>query len=83
MQQGSPTFIETNNTKIQLVKPHNHRVNAAETAIKSTKYHVITGLQTVDLDFSLQIWAKFIEQMQVTLNLLQTPRQDPTTSAYK
>ena len=61
MQQGSPIFIETNNTKMQLVKPHNHRVNAAETAIKSTKYHVITDLQTVDSDCPLQLWANFIE----------------------
>ena len=44
------TFIRNNNTNIQLVEPHNHRVNAAETAIKSTKYHIIAGLQTVDPD---------------------------------
>ena len=43
-------FIRNNDTDIQLVEPHNHTVNAAETVIKSTKYHMIAGLQTVDPD---------------------------------
>ena len=76
-------FIRNNDTDIQLVEPHNHRVNAAETGIKATKYHVIAGLQTVDPDCPLQLWSKFLEQMQDTLNLLQTSRQDPTKSAYE
>ena len=41
-------FVQNENTSIQLVKPRNHRVNAAETAIKAAKYHIIAGLQTVD-----------------------------------
>ena len=77
------SYTESNNTNIQLVEPHNHRVNAAETAIKATKYHILAGLQTVDKDCPLQLWSKFTEQMQDTLNLLRTTRQDPTKSAYK
>ena len=53
-------FIRNNDTDIQLVEPHNHRVNAAETTIKSTKYHMIAGLQTVDPDCPLQLWSKFM-----------------------
>ena len=76
-------YIESNDTDIQLVEPRNHRVNAAETAIKATKYHILASLQTVDKDCPLQLWSKFTEQMQDTLNLLRTARQDPTKSAYK
>ena len=76
-------FICNNDTNIQLVEPHNHKVNAAETAIKSTKYHIIAGLQIVDQHCLLQLWSKFVEQMQDTLNLLRTSRQDPTKLAYE
>lgn len=55
-------YITGEDTKIQLVEPHNHRVNASETAIKSVKYHMIVGLQTVDPDFLLQMWSEFVEQ---------------------
>ena len=43
-------------TKFQLVKPHNHRVNAAEREICTFKNHFIAGLCTVDKDFPLQLW---------------------------
>ena len=42
-------FVLNKDTCIQLVEPLNRRVNAAETAIKAAKYHIIAGLQTVDL----------------------------------
>ena len=76
-------WILSDQMTIQFVEPENHRVNAAETAIKATKYHILAGLQTVDKDRPLQLWSKFTEQMQDTLNLLRTARQDPTKSAYK
>ncbi len=41
-------YIEKEDMRIQLVEPHNHRVNAAKTAVKAAKYHIIAGLQTVD-----------------------------------
>ena len=61
-------FIQNKQTNIQLVEPHNHWVNAAETAIKASKYQIIAGLQTADPDYPLQLWSKFIAQMQDTLN---------------
>ena len=76
-------FIRKEKTSIQLVEPHNHQVNAAETAIKASKYHIIAGLQTVDPDCPLQLWSKFIAQMQDTLNLLRISREDPSKSAYE
>ena len=76
-------FVQKEDTSIQLVEPRNHRVNAAETAIKAAKYHIIAGLQTVDPDCPLQLWSKFTRQMQDTLNLLRTAREDPNKSAYE
>ena len=58
-------------------------MNEVETAIKAAKYHIIAGLQTVDPDCPLQLWSKFTRQMQDTLNLLRTAREDPTKSAYE
>lgn len=42
------SFIVSNKTGIQLVEPHNHRVNAAEVAIKAVKYHFLVHLATTD-----------------------------------
>ena len=50
------TFINSNGTNIQIVGPHNHSVIAAEPAVKAIKYHVITGLATVDINCPLQLW---------------------------
>ena len=42
------TYVKGQNTRIQLVEPHNHRVNAAETAVKAAKYHLLAALATID-----------------------------------
>ena len=42
---------------IQLVEPHNHRVNAAERAIRTFKSHFIAGLCTCHEDFPLILWS--------------------------
>ena len=55
MQQSSANFVEKEDTSIQLVGPKNYRANAAETAIKLSKYYIIAGLQTVDPDYPLQL----------------------------
>ena len=34
-------YVKYQNTRIQLVEPHNHCVNAAETAVKATEYHLL------------------------------------------
>ncbi len=49
------TYIKKEDVQIQLVEPQNHRINAAETAIKATKYHIIAGLQTVNPERHLQL----------------------------
>ena len=41
------TFVADQQTVIQLVEPHNHRVNTAEVSVKTAKYHFISALATV------------------------------------
>ena len=48
-------FIKKEKVDIQLVEPHNHRVNAAEPAVKATKYLMIAGLATVDITCPLRL----------------------------
>ncbi len=69
--------------KLQLVEPHNHRVNAAERAIQIFKDAFIFTLATTDCDFPLQLWDKLMPQVINTLNMLRAARIDPTKLAYK
>ena len=77
------TFITDSGTGIQLVEPHNHRVNAAEVAIKAVKYHFLAHLATTDPTCPLQIWCKYIRQVQDTLLILRTARVQKGKSAYE
>jgi hypothetical protein len=62
--------IRSNKLDIQLVPPHNHRVNAAERAIGTFKEHFVAALATVDVNCPLQLWDEFLPQVKLTLNLL-------------
>ena len=44
-------YLEEDNIKLQLVEPHNHRINAAECAIQTFKNYTIAGLSTCDEKF--------------------------------
>ena len=77
------TFIKEQEVPIQLVEPGNHRVNAAEMGVKTGKYHLISSLATVAKSSPLQLWCQYIPKIEMTLNMLQTCRRDPTISAYK
>ena len=76
-------YIKSEQVNIQLVEPHNHRVNAAEPAVKTAKYHIIAGLSTVDPKAPLQLWDKWLVQMQDTLNMLRTSRRNASISAFE
>ncbi len=73
--------ICTEKLNIQLVPPHNHRVNAAERAIGTFKEHFIAALATVDMNCPLQLWDEFLPQVELTLNLLCFSRRNPLISA--
>ncbi len=62
--------IKKNKMKIQLVPPHNHRVNAAKRAIGTFKEHFVAALATVDMLCPLQLWDEFLPHVELTLNLL-------------
>ena len=49
-------YIVTEKTNIQLVKPHNHRVNAAEPAVKSLKCHALASFAILDPNCPIQLW---------------------------
>ncbi len=66
----------------QLVPPHNHRRNIAETAIKVFKAHFISILCSADTDFPLHLWDRLLQQAEHTLNMLRRARVTPTVSAY-
>jgi hypothetical protein len=63
--------IRANRMSIQLVPPHNHQVNAAEWVIATFKEHFAAALATVDMLCPLQLWDKFLPQVELTLNLLR------------
>ena len=65
-------FIKKEKVDIQLVEPHNHRVNAAESAVKAAKHHTISSLATVNITCPLRLWCKFIPQIQDVLNMMRT-----------
>ena len=63
------TFIRKEGADIQMVEPYNHRVNAAETAVKAAKYHMLAALATTsDPNCPLQLWDRFIPQVHVRLH---------------
>ena len=49
------SYIKKENVNIQLIEPYNHRVNAAEPAVKTAKYHIIADLGTVNVNCPLQL----------------------------
>jgi hypothetical protein len=57
--------------KLQLIKPHNHRVNAAKRAILTFKDAFIVTLATTDLDFPLQLWDRLTPQVLNCLNMMR------------
>ena len=56
--------LASEDIKLQLVEPHNHRVNAAEQAIQTFKNHCIAGFCTIDENCPAAILNKFIPQAQ-------------------
>ena len=76
-------FLTENKCKLQLVEPHNHRVNAAERAIQTWKDAFIAALATTDRDFPIQLWDRLTPQVMSTLNMLRASRVNPSISAYE
>ena len=75
-------YLEAENVNIQLVEPHNHRVNAAERLIQTFKNHLSAGLSTCNASLPSLLWNKIVPQAQDSLNMLRTSRVHPKLSAY-
>ena len=69
--------------KLQLVEPHNHRVNADKRAIQTFKDAFFAALATTDSKFPLQIWDCLTPQVLNRLNMMWASRIDPTKSVYE
>ena len=69
-------------TSYQLVPPHTHHRNITERAIQTYKNHFKGGLTSANPNFLLSEWDRFIEQANITLNLLRSSRENPKISAY-
>ena len=76
-------FLTDKQRKLQLVEPHNHRMNAAKRAIQTCKDAFISALATTERDFPIQLWDKIAPKVQDTLNFLHASRIDPAKSAYE
>ncbi len=76
-------FLMEEKCKLQLVEPHNHRINAAERAIQTFKDAFISALVTTDHNFPLQLWDKLTPQVINTLNMLRALCINPMKLAYK
>jgi hypothetical protein len=74
-------FLTKKKCGLQVVEPHNHRVNAAERAIQTFKDAFIAALATTHRDFLLQLRDKLAPQVQDTLNLLQASQINHTKLA--
>ncbi len=77
------TYLTPQQVTLQLVKPHNHRVNAAERAIQIFKNRFIGALQITDSEFPIQLWNKLAPQVQDCINLLCCSRISPTKLAHE
>jgi hypothetical protein len=76
-------FLTKKDCNLQVVKPYNHRVNAAECAIQTFQDAFIATLAITDWEFPLKLWDKLAPQVQNTLNLLRASRINPKNSAYE
>ena len=76
-------FLKIKDTARQYVKAHNHNTNAAEPAVKTARYHIISHIATMDVSCPIQLWSEMIPQIQDTLNMLRTSRNDNNLTAYE
>ncbi len=69
--------IKSNDMKYQLVPPHNHRRNIAETTIKVFKAHFISISCRCNKSIPLYLWDRLLPQAEHTLNMLWTSTMTP------
>ena len=65
------SWLATTSIKLELTPVATHRTNKAERAIGTWKDHFIATLATVDPNCPLSLWEDFVEQAELTLNLMR------------
>jgi hypothetical protein len=87
MYNQATKFIKKYLTKeecmIQLVEPHNHRVNVAKRTIQMFKVAFIAALATTNSDFLIQLWDCLTPHVLNCLNMMRTSCIDPSKIVYK
>ena len=76
-------YFENLDIQFQLVLPHMHLRNAAETAFRTFKNHFIVALCTVHPLFPLYLWDRLFTKVIMTLNMLRRSRLNPELSSYE
>jgi hypothetical protein len=67
----------------QLVPPHDHRANAAERAVRTSKNHLAATWAGTNDDFPMHLWDKTLPQTEMTVNFLRGSRINPKLSAWE
>ena len=73
--------MENDHVSFQLVLAHIYQRNVAERAIRTWKNHFLARLNSVDEGFPMHLWYLILDQVDITLNLLQLARINSTISA--
>ena len=76
------TYLKSKNCRWQFVEPTNHQVKAAEWAIQTYKNQFISGLRSMDSEWTLTLWDQLAHQAATTLNILQKSRIEQKKTSY-
>jgi hypothetical protein len=79
--KAAEKHIRSNKMEILLVPLHNHHLNAAKCAISTFMEHFVAALITANMLCPLQLWDKFLPQVELMLNLLCFSCCNPLISA--
>jgi hypothetical protein len=66
-------FFTVNDVTYQLVPPHFHCRNAAESAIRTFKEHFVAGISSVDPAFPLHLWDRLLPQAVINYSHSRNP----------
>ena len=76
------SFLNTNHVAFQLTNPGIHYRNAAEKAIRTFKYHFISGLCSTDMEPPIRLWDRLLPQSLISLTLLCAYSVNPQLSYH-
>jgi hypothetical protein len=76
-------WLATTDITLELTPVAQHRSNKAERAIRTWKNHFLATLAGIDPECPLSLWENFIEQAELTLNLMRESPASSTMSAFE